>query len=416
MPIKPIRHSPRWTSLAPLLAALLSAQAARAQTDDTTPFYVGGSLGGARVSNVYRQSSATNDDTVVSMGLLGGVDQKFGRQHLTVDGSLQNNRYSNNHDLNNQSHTLRSALNWQTVGNLSGVLSAKSDRSLADFNIGGGVDPILKKNIEREDEYQALARLGVTTRYTLEGSWTHRRRDFSASEYDRFDFQQNTGSLGIYATPAGNVRLGLAARRTKGKNPRYPVGFAFDPGTLTFVVVSASNDYTRDDIDFTTKWSTGGHSTLNTRISRSKTDNSLDDRLRDFSGTTGAIGWNWQPTAKLQFNLQYARDTGQEGLVSSADLNRVYTSWQLGGSYALTSKISMNAKASGNRATRASTAGTAVADALDDFKSYNLGLRWAFTRGINLSCQYDHASRNSSVAQYVYSASSYGCTTQAIFY
>ncbi|KQV46913.1 hypothetical protein ASC95_25685 [Pelomonas sp. Root1217] len=311
---------------------------------------------------------------------------------------------------------MRSALNWQTVGNLSGVLSAKSDRSLADFNIGGGVDPIVKKNVEREDEYQALVRLGVATRYTLEGSWTQRRRDFSASEYDRFDFRQNTGSLGIYATPAGNVRLGLAARHTTGKNPRFPIGLAFDPQTLTFVVVSAPNDYTRDDIDFTTRWSTGGHSTLNTRISRSKNQNSLNDRLRDFSGTTGAVGWNWQPTAKLQINLQYARDTGQESVVNTADLNRVYTSWQLGGSYALTSKINLSAKASRNHASRASTAGATVVDALDDFKAYNLSMRWAFTRGINLSCQYDHASRNSSVPQYVYSAGSYGCTTQAIFY
>lgn len=415
MPTKPSRHC-RWAALAPLAAALLSAQPARAQTDDTTPFYIGGSLGAARVSNVYRQAGATNDDTVTSVGLLGGVDQKLGRQHLTLDGSLQNNRYSTNSDLNNRSYSLRSALNWETVGNLSGVLSGKSDRSLADFNIGSGVDPIIKKNIEREDEYQALVRLGVATRYSLEAGWSHRRREFSASEYDRFNFRQNTGSLGLYATPAGNVRLGLVARRTKGQNPRFPVGLAFDPSTSQFVVLSAPNDYTRDDIDFTTRWSTGGHSTLNTRISRSKTSNSLNDRLRDFSGTTGAIAWNWQPTAKLQFNLQYARDTGQESVISTADLNRVYTSWQLGGSYALTGKINLSAKASRNRATRASTAGATVVDALDDFKTYNLGLRWAFTRGISLGCQYDHASRNSSVAQYVYSASSYGCTTQAIFY
>lgn len=416
MPIKPLRLCHRWAPLAPVVAALLSTQAVQAQTDDATPFYVGGSLGASRVSNVYRQSSAANNDTVVSAGLLGGIDQKLGRQHLTLDGSLQNNRYSENRDLNNRSHSLRGALNWQTVGNLSGLLSAKSDHSLADFNIGSGIDPITKKNIEREDEYQAIVRLGVATRYTLEGGLTHRRRDFSASEYDRFDYRQDTGSVGLYATPAGNVRLGLAARRTKGHNPHYPVGLTLDPVTLQFVVVSAPNDYTRDDFDFTTRWSTGGSSTLNTRISRSKTKNSLSTRLRDFSGTTGSVGWNWQPTGKLQFNLQYARDTGQESVVSAADLNRVYTSWQLGAGYALTSKISLNAKASRNRATRSSTAGVAVSDALDDFKSYNVGLRWAFTRGISLGCQYDHASRDSSVAQYVYSASSYGCTTQVIFY
>jgi len=416
MPTKPSRHCRRWALLAPLTVALAAAQSAQAQTDDTTPFYFGGSLGLAHVSNVYRQSTATNNDRVTSVGLLGGIDQRLGRQHLTLDGSMQDNRYARNRDLNNLSYTLRTALNWQTVGDLSGVLSAKSDRSLADFNIGSGVDPILKKNIEREDEYQALARWGVATRYTLEGGWLYRRRSFTAAEYDRFSFRQNTGSLGLYATPAGNVRLGLVARHTKGLNPRYPVGLALDPDTLQFVVVSAPNDYTRNDIDFTTRWSTGGHSTLNTRISRSRTNNSLDNRLRDFSGTTGALSWEWLPTAKLKLNLQYARDTGQESLLRASDLNRVYTTEQLGGAYALTGKLSLTAKASRNRGTRTSSAGAVVADALDDFKTYNVGIRWAFSRGISLVCQYDHASRDNSVPQYVYSASSYGCTLQAILY
>ena len=331
MPIKPTQiPAPVW-----LAALALMSAAAQAQTDDTTPFYVGGTLGVSRVSNVYREPNATNDDTVTSVGLLGGIDQRLGRQHLTLDGSVQNNRYSTNSDLNYRSYSLRSALNWQTVGNLSGVLSAKSDRSLADFNIGGGIDPnnlVRTKNIERNDEYQAIARLGVATRYTLEGGWTHRKRNFTVPDYNRFVYSQDTGSLGLYATPGGNVRLGLVGRHTKGENPRYPIAYlGTDPTTGQGVYVYAPNDYTRDDIDFTTRWTVGGFSSLNTLISGSKTGNGLV-LLRDFSGTTGAIGWNWRPTGKLQFDLNYSRDTGQESVVRAADLNRVYTTWQLGSS------------------------------------------------------------------------------------
>ncbi|WP_404667394.1 hypothetical protein [Roseateles asaccharophilus] len=393
--------------------AALSAPA-RAQTDDTKPFYAGVTLGASRVSNVYRQSSATNDDTVVTGGLVAGTDQRLGRQRLTLDGSLQDNRYSSNKDLNNRAYNVRGALNWQTVGNLSGVLSAKSSRSLADFNIGNGIDPIFKKNIERNDEYQAIARLGVLTRYTLEGGWTHKRRNFSAEEYARFIYNQDTGSLGIYATPGASLRLGVVGRQTKGKNPRYPVGLAIDPGTLKPVVVSAPNDYDRRDIDLTARWATGGSSTLNTRISRSRSENSLDG-LRDFSGTTGSVGWDWQPTGKVQFNLQYSRDTGQESVVQAADLDRVYTSWQLGGSYALTSKVNISAKTSSRVGRRTSSSGATVADAMDDTKLYNIGLRWTVSRGLSVVCQYDRASRDSSIALYAYSANSYGCTGQAIF-
>ncbi|MFG6487488.1 hypothetical protein ACG04R_12470 [Roseateles sp. BYS78W] len=388
---------------------------AHAQTDDTTPFYVGGSLGVSHVSNIYRVSNAPNSDTVVSAGLLGGVDTRLGRQHLTLDGSLQNNRYDTNRELDYRSHSLRGALHWETLGNLSGVLSAKSDQSLADFNIGNGVAQIFKKNIETNTEYQAIARLGVATRYTLEAGWAQRSRDFTAWQYDRFVYHQGTSSLGVYATPAGNVRLGLVGRHTNGQHPRFPDGRGLELVDGEIRPTTSLNEYTRDDLDFTTNWTLGGHTSVNTRISRSRTRNRLD-LLRDFSGTTGALGWSWQPTSKLQFNAQYSRDTGQESVVRSADLNRVYTTWQLDGSYALTGKLSVSARASRTRATRNSESGVVVPDALDDTKAYNLSLRWAFSRALSLGCQYDHISRDNSVPDYVYTANSYGCTGQAIFY
>lgn len=415
MPTEPLRLL-RPASLA--AAALLATIAAQAQTDDTTPFYIGGSAGVSRVANVYREPNATNDDTVTSIGLLAGIDQRLGRQHLTFDGSIQNNRYATNKELDYRSSTLRAALNWQTVGSLSGVLSAKSDRSLADFNVGNNINPIRQKNIESNDEYQATARLGMGARYRIETGWTNRRRDFTAEAYDRLVYRQNAASLGVYAMPGGNVWLGLVGRHTKGNNPRYPVvRFVSIPGIPQPVpaVVIERNDYSRDDLDFTTNWKVGGSTSVNTRISRSKTQNSIDS-LRDFSGTTGAIGGTWQPTGKLQLTLNYSRDTGQESIVQAADLSRVYTAWQLGGTYAVTGKVSLNAKASVRQARRTSDANITLSDAVDDSTAYNIGARWAISRGFSLGCQYDRVSRDSSVPEYVYKASSYGCTGQAIFY
>lgn len=394
------------------------AQQAQAQTDDTTPFYAGGSVGVSHVSNVFRQSNANNSDTVITTGLLAGIDQRLGRQHLTVDGVLQNNRYSGNRELNNQSYTLRSALAWQTVGDISGTLSATSSRSLADFNIGGGVDPIFKKNTERNDDYAALVRMGLLGRYSVEGGWTHRRRNFSATEYDRFAFNQNTGQLGLYATPGGNVRLGLVGRHTKGEYPRYPIYSPLFPGLPNSPVVqtgSAQDDFTRNDFDFTTNWTTGGNSSLNTRLSRSRVTHSLI-ALNDFSGTTGAVGWNWRPSGKIQVGVQYARDTGAESVGKATDLNRLYTSWQLNGSYALTGKLSLSANANRNRSHRAGDAAKNLTESFDNDQIYGLGLRWAFSRALSLSCQYNHASRDSSVERYSYSSNSYGCTGQAIVF
>lgn len=411
MPIKPTRLPYLWTELAALCSAMALATSAQAQTDDAAPFYAGASLGMSHVSNVYRVSSdsslpagTTNSDRVTSAGLLAGVNKRFGRQHLTFDGSLQDNRYADNSTLNNRSYSLRSALDWETAGDLSGTFSALSSRSLAQFNLGNGAEQLTEKNIERSQDYSAVVRLGVGTRYSIEGGLIRRSRDFSAPQYDRFVYNQHTTSLGAYAKPGGNVRLGLVARRTDGDYPRYPT-YLFG---LRFGSVPV--DYSRDDVDLTATWTTGGSSQLTTRVSTSKVHyEPASAGLNDFHGTTGAINWNWQPTGKINLGLQVVRDTGQETLISTADVNRVYTSWQFTGGYALTGKLSLNASATTSRNRREDSA-------FDNERNYGLGVRWAISRGLSLSCQYSHASRDSSVQQYVYSASSYGCTGQALVF
>lgn len=409
MPIKPTRPSRCRLPLAALACAL--AATAQAQTDDTAPFYAGASLGYTHVSNIYRVNNGgalpagtANSDNVTTAGLLAGIDKRFGRQHLTVDGTLQDNRYADNTTLNNRSYSLRSAFNWETVGDLSGTFSALTSRSLAQFNLGNGAEQVTEKNTERNRDYSALVRLGVTSRYSLEAGYIKRSRDFSAPQYDRFSFDQNTTSFGAYAKPGGNLRLGVVARRTSGDYPRYPIySGAIRLGSLQV-------DFKRDDIDLTAGWATSGTSQFNARISTSRVRYEPDNSpLRDFNGTTGALNWSWQATGKINLGVQFVRDTGQETLINTTDVNRIYTSWQLNSGYALTGKLSLNANAGTSRSHRDD--GT-----FDNERSYGLGLRWAYSRSLSLACQYNHASRDSSIVQYTYSASSYGCTGQALIY
>ncbi|RTL36462.1 MAG: hypothetical protein EKK53_22535 [Burkholderiales bacterium] len=409
MPIEPTRPSRCRLPLALLAGALASA--AQAQTDDTTPFYAGASLGYTHVSNVYRVNAGnalptgtTNSDNVTSAGLLAGVDKRFGRQHLTVDGNLQNNRYADNATLNNRSYSLRSAFNWETVGDLSGTFSAQTSRALAQFNLGNGAEQVTEKNTERNREYNGLVRLGLTSRYSLEAGYIHRAREFSAPQYDRFSFAQNSTSLGAFVKPGGNLRFGLAARRTNGDYPRYPIYIG------PFRVGSLRVDFNRDDVDLTAGWDTGGTGQMSARISTSRVRYQPDNSpLRDFNGTTGALNWSWQATGKINLGLQLARDTGQETLINTTDVNRISTGLQLNAGYALTGKLTLNGNGSTSRSHRDD-------GSFDNERSYGLGLRWAYSRSLSLACQYNHASRDSSVIQYTYSASSYGCTGQALLY
>lgn len=410
MPTESTRLAAGLPLLALPLCALVLAPAARAQTDDTAPFYAGGAVGVTHVSNIYRVGSSTalpagsvNSDNVTTAALLAGLNKRLGRQQLSVDGTLQENRYADNSSLNNRSYSLRSTLNWETVGDLSGTLSAQNSRSLAQFNLGNGSELVTEKNQERNQEYAGVIRLGVGSRYSLEAGLNRRSRDFTAEQYDRFVYNQHTASFGAYAKPGGNLRLGLVARHTNGDYPRYPIYLgAFRVGSLPI-------DFRRDDIDLTATWSTGGSSQLYTRISKSRGRYDPSTVLRDYDSTTGAINWTWQPTSKITLGVQLVRDTGQETLISTTDVNRIYSSWQFTGGYALTGKLTLNASASGNRNHRDD-------GGFDDERSQGIGLRWNYSRGLSLSCQYNHASRDSSVLQYSYTASSYGCTGQALFF
>ncbi|MCF8204627.1 MAG: outer membrane beta-barrel protein [Methylotenera sp.] len=389
---------------------MAAASCAQAQTDDAAPFYTGVSAGVTHVSNIYRVSGTTalpegttNSDNVTTVALLAGLNTRLGRQRLSFDGSLQDNRYASNSALNNSAYSLRTALDWETVGDLSGTLSAQASRSLAQFNLGNGAELVTQKNLERSREVNAVARLGAKARYSLEAGVSHRSRDFSAEQYDRFVYSQNTATVGAYARPGGDLRLGLVARHTKGDYPRYPIFLG------VFRIGSLPIDFRRDDLDLTATWSTGGSSQLYTRISKSRGRYDPASVLRDYNSTTGAINWTWQPTAKLNLGVQLVRDTGQETLISTTDVNRIYNSWQLSGGYALTAKVSLNATAAGNRNHRDD-------GGFDSERTQGIGLRWAYSRGLSLACQYNHASRDSSVLQYVYTANSYGCTGQALFF
>lgn len=386
-----------------LLAGLLLAATVQAET---SPYYLGGSLGLYHVSNIYRQSNAANSDEVGSASLLAGLDQRLGRQRLFGDVSVQANRYRRNSELNNIAYSAKLGLDWASIERLSGTLSASKKRSLADYNIGSGIAPIFKKNTEDNSQLQGIARLGLVTKLTLEGSLTHRTRDFSAIEYGRLNYREDVGSLGLVWRPSSPIRLGLAARHTKGKNPRY----LLQNNQVT------PDEFTRNDVDLTGGWDASGASKLDARLSASRSRHSIAD-LRNFSGVTGALLWQWQPTAKWSLSTRISRDAGLDnyylGFANlSTDYNRVIKALQLNSSYELSGKVLLDAGLTLSHTDRSDT--LFQSSSYDRDRAYNLGARWIYSRGLELGCQVSHAGRSSSTAFYAYSANTYGCYGQAV--
>lgn len=402
-------HSSKNPPIALLIPGLLlGAGMARAEE---SPYYLGASLGVTHVSNIYRNSAGqpTNSDNVTTATLLAGLDQRIGRQRLFGDLSVRSNSYQNNSSLRNTGYGLNAGLDWQTVERLSGQLSLNSNRSLAQFN-PGDAPAITKKNIEQTDQARASVRYGLLSLLSLEGSLTHRRRGYSASEYDAYDYQQDTVSLGLTYRPSSLLSLGVAGRYSKGEYPHSRLV----NGTYQ------ADKYKRRDIDLNGTWTPSGASSLTARLSLGKREFSTNS-ARDFSGSTGSLNWRWQPTAKLTINSTLMRDSGDEasfynlgslGSISS-DYSRITTSAQINASYELTGKVMLDAGLSlADRDLRNSFGNNAL-DGKDKTTSLSLGGRWMVTRNGLLGCQINHDKRSGqSFLSTPYSASSYGCYGQ----
>ena len=384
--------------LALLTGGLALAGLAQAET---SPYYLGASLGYTHVSNLYRlpQSQVPNSDDVTSLSLLAGIDKPFGRQRFFADASVRNNAYRRDKSLNNTGYALTAGMDWQAFDKLSGSAVLRSNRNLATYNASTDVDVITEKNIEQNDQAQFNARYGLAGKLSLEGGLAHQRRKYSASAYRLLEYKQNSVSAGLAYRPSSDLRLGVTGRYTDGS------GYA---RVLIFVV---PNDYKRKDIDLTSNWTASAASTINARLSFSKISNA-GSNVRDYSGVTGRISWQWQPTAKLQFSSALARDTVQENYLSvgstgSGEANRVGTSAQLNAVYLLTSKIQLDA---GYNLYNVNRSGLTEAD--DRSHGLNLSVRWSPTRATQLSCQVSRDKRDSDIATYNYSANSYGCAAQ----
>lgn len=393
-------------------AALLALACAAPACADTSPWYVGAGLSYNHVSNIFRQTDNANSDNVWTASLLAGLDQRLGRQRLYGDATLQTNRYASNSDLNNQSYSLKGGLDWSTLERLSGTLSASSTRALASYNVGSGITPIFKKNIEDNRVLEATAQLGLVTKFTFDVGAQHRERDFSATEYASQEYSQNRYTLGFSYKPSPDLRLSIAGRHTEGEFPNYVLN---SDGSY------ANNAYKRNDIDLMANWTVTGNSYLFARVSTGRGSQSYGDGRR-ITGNTGQLSWTWTPTGKLTLTTTLIRDTGLESsfinLGSSSlstDLDRLTTGLQLNATYALSSKLSLVAGANLSRSDRNTVlSGLGSDDERDNDRAYNLGARWQYSRAIQLGCQMTRQSRSSTTALYSYSANSYGCYGQFI--
>lgn len=382
----------RLTAMA--LAAGLSCSGAALAQQGPGPYYVGIAQDVTHESNTLnRPAGSESSDTIYTTTLRGGLNLPFGRQRVFANAELNHQTYSNFDVRDNDGYNLGAGLDWSTIERLSGNFTFNAHRRQADFNPGGITLPLPQTNIERSEDVNARARLGVVTTLAFEAGVGHRRVDFSAPEFAAREYQQDSGNLGISYRPSGilTVGAGLSGQRTRYLAADAPLQTAPDRSR-------------RQDVYVTANWVPTGASTVDARINIGKTEYDLATAA-DFDGVTGSLTWAWRPTGRLSLVTAVSRDTGQEtgflrlldgSRFSATDFSRVTDSLSLRGEYMLTGKISLTAGLGYSR--RDLVDGFTGIAGSDNTTRVSLGARWAATRSLAFGCSASRDSRSASGA------------------
>lgn len=400
------------------LALSCSALATATVQAQANPYFVGVSQSFTHESNLFRV--ATNQprtsDTFGTTTLFGGIDQPFGRQRLQAELAAGYSRYKDNDQLNNTRYRASIALDWETVEKLSGRLGYTINQSLARYGADEG-PTLTSRNLERSQELLALARYGRESLLAAEASFAHRQLDYSASAFAFKELRQDAIRLGLLYRPSGLLTLGAAGRYTKGKYP-----FAVEPSPGFFL----ADEFTRKDLDITALWVPTGQSTVNARLSYTKSSHDAVT-TRDLSGATGAFSWDYKPTGKLSFTTTLVRDSGSESAFfelgqgrpgSIGDNSQLSTILDLRGVYEATAKIEVELGASHTerdlvRAFALPSGGASTVAGTDRLDEFRLGVSYAPTRSIKLACSIGHERRSaSSAVSYPYRADIASCMGQ----
>jgi hypothetical protein len=396
------KENKMFTRFNPLLArvaraaacSFLCAGSALAQTATSSserPWYVGLNQDFTHTSNVF-------SDTISTTSLLGGVNTRLGRQRLFGDVALNTTKYRQVDARDTSGYNIGLGMDWSTVERLSGTVRIGATQRQTDFG-GSGITQVSLSNVEKTQDFDAVARLGGESLLTYEVGIGWRKVRFGAVEFANTNYRQQRGNMGLVIRPSGalTLRTGVQGSRTdydatdaRAKNAGVYLGATWVPTGIS--TVTANLNYSREGA---------------TAVSDG------------FRGVTGSLAWLWRPTGRLTTTTTLSRATGRDAgflRTSDADNNPTVTAnnfsqitnrLALSTAYELTGKISIN----GGIDVSQRNYGAIVTGAGKDRETgVSVGARWAALRTVSVGCDAGYTNRNNtSAANTDAKANRFGC-------
>jgi len=348
---------------------------------------VGGSV--THDSNLFRSPGLTGigpqSDTISTAYVGLRLDQPYGLQRFTLDLTQSYNRYDRFSYLDYEPLTYGGAWLWQLGTRLSGRLGVTRSETQSFEN---QLSPLRNVRINQTEAFDLDAWMLDGWHLLLGVGQSDQKSERNLLNREP-DFSSTFASVGVkYVTGAGND-ITLRRQRSDGEYNNRPLG-------------SIDNGYTETFTDLGVVWRPSGSSTLNARLgwlNRSQNDITL----RDFSGPSSSLSYNWAPAGNLSLNISAARRTSPLQSVTAtylqSDTLDVQPIWRIG------QKISAYLRLSYQRASDEDVlVSLPTGPRVDTTNSATLGLSWLAMRRLSLNASLLHTQRTSTVILSEYDA------------
>jgi hypothetical protein len=406
--------------LSPICLCLCAAGASAA----IEPFTLGASEAVKHETNPNHSPDGGRSDWISTTEFTAALDQALGRDKLVADVAVNYNGYKQQHDLDAWGYRAGAQLDWNTIGDLSGVLGADTSRRryIDDVTappvfvlVNGVLTPVVtnERNMQTDNRVFGRIALGGPSRWQIFGGGDASQRRFSASDFRSNDERQWSGNFGTRYSTSPDLTFGVQADYRHGEYPHVAT-FSFGGASNTMV-----EKFNTRSIDGTVQLRATGNSVFDASAGYTKqhTDASDSNGLpaRDLHFVNGSLNWNWTPPSHFTVKLGLRRNTDAD--TSSTGLNTaIRTANSLSGpsinnmalvdvTYAATAKISLDANASYSQRKYSGVGLLDPVSGLTTFSSgtlrttsFYLAAHYQPTRTTDLSCGAGHEQRHAGGA------------------
>jgi len=336
--------------LTPLCLCLYAA-GARAELE---PFSFTASENLQHQSNPTRTSdNQKTPDWISVTEFSAAMDEAVGRSKLVGSAAVNYSSYAHEDALSAYGYRGGLEFDWNTIGDLSGALGADTDRRQyvegVTANANTSASTKIERNIQTDDHVFGRLALGGPGRWQIFGGADANRRHYSASDYEGDDERQWSTNLGTNYATSPDLSFGLVGNYTRGEYPTVPTGFLIGDQEVTTV-----SKFKTRSIDATTKLTASGNSALDASVGY--TSETSDSLAKPVHFINGSLNWKWTPPSHFTVTLGLKRssdvDTNSTGAntgvlnVNNLNGTSINNVAQLGVSYALTAKVTLDASGS----------------------------------------------------------------------